>query len=347
MQESEVSGSSRRSKESGSGGPPAALPNLLEGDEVAFIALNRELDQHIQMGRLDAAEVGVLTLIHLQCDYRTLTWPGSAAKVASLLRVTEKQARRILEALESKGFIERQTTPGKRGNYPVQLTALAGRDMGELRATTNQTKERENGSSTGISGRASGELEASSGHQMGHSSTSTTTSTKTKERQVSLDEGTGDGKGVHGSVGGILASGQLPECGTKETEPSVLGELLVLSPPPIVRQRLEPEKEIAEAVFRHYCQAFAKNGAYIFTQSRKALLQKRAKDAMAIVRETNHDLSPTDDEVVGLSRKVMCQCIDKLKASSWHAGENDRNTKYQNMEIIFRTTESFEKWVHK
>ena len=159
----------------------AAVPTFAEEGDVAFIALNRELDQHIQMGRLDAAEVGVLTLIHLQCDYRTLTWPGSAAKVASLLRVTEKQARRILESLESKGFINRQTTPGRRGNYPVQLTALAGRDMGKLESTTTTTNEKEIPYNDRSNGRASVDLVASSGHQVGQSSTSIITNTRTKK----------------------------------------------------------------------------------------------------------------------------------------------------------------------
>lgn len=161
--------------------PLTPFPPLMEGD-LAFIALNRRLEKHIEQSRLDASELGVLTLIHLQCDYRTLVWFGSAAKVANLLCVTEKQGRRILESLESKGFIVRTTTPGRRGNYPIKLTASSGRDMGELEssseASSSETKQSLNYECGVLIGQAQGELGASVGKPEGECSTITITINK-------------------------------------------------------------------------------------------------------------------------------------------------------------------------
>lgn len=121
----------------------------------------------------------------------------------------------------------------------------------------------------------------------------------------------------------------------------------IVQPPAEPATVVGPEKDMAQRVFDYYCAAFAKNGAYLYTPKRKAMLKNRAKDAMALVRDTNQDLMPSDHEVAVHGEKIMIDCIQKLVRSRFHSGENNNGTKYQDLEIIFRSSEKFEWWVKR
>jgi hypothetical protein len=64
-------------------------------------------------------DLGVYTVIHLQADFKTGIWTGSAGKLlASAPRgTTLRDIQRSLESIEQKAYIKRFRTPGCRGNY--------------------------------------------------------------------------------------------------------------------------------------------------------------------------------------------------------------------------------------
>jgi hypothetical protein len=43
---------------------------------------------------------------------------------------------------------------------------------------------------------------------------------------------------------------------------------------------------------------------------------------------------------------VMKLCVDRLKSSKWHNGQNPNGKKYLDWEILFRSREQFEKWIN-
>jgi hypothetical protein len=88
-----------------------------------FIQIRRGLLEHTERGAIGFLELGIYLQIHLQANYETGVWMGSAAKLAATAPrgADGRSIRRSLENLERAGYIKRFTTRGKRGNYPVIL----------------------------------------------------------------------------------------------------------------------------------------------------------------------------------------------------------------------------------
>jgi hypothetical protein len=86
-----------------------------------FIQIRRGLLEHAERGTVGFLDLGIYLQIHLQVNYETGIWMGSAAKLsATAPRDADGRAiRRSLENLEHAGFIKRFMVRGKRGNYPV------------------------------------------------------------------------------------------------------------------------------------------------------------------------------------------------------------------------------------
>jgi hypothetical protein len=86
-----------------------------------FIQIRRGLLEHVENGTIGLLDLGVYVQIHLQVNYETGVWMGSAAKLAATAPrdADDRAIRRSLENLERIGFIKRFMVRGKRGNYPV------------------------------------------------------------------------------------------------------------------------------------------------------------------------------------------------------------------------------------
>ena len=101
---------------------------------------------------------------------------------------------------------------------------------------------------------------------------------------------------------------------------------------------------IARNVFAYYLQALAKNQAlYRFTDKRRQMLKARAREAIEIGQNLNPDLKgPT---LMGAATEAMCRCVDAIRRSSFHMGQNDRAKVYADLQHIFGSTERMEKWM--
>lgn len=88
-----------------------------------FVKIRRGIEEHLIAGAIGFFEFGVYATIHLQADYRTGVWTGSAPRLqASAPRGAKlRDIQRALKRLEEIAFIRVFHTQGKRGNYHVML----------------------------------------------------------------------------------------------------------------------------------------------------------------------------------------------------------------------------------
>lgn len=114
----------------------------------AFIKLRRGLEKHLVRGRLGFLELGVYTTLHLQADYRTGIWVGSAPRLlATAPRGTDLRAvQRAVQRLVEIEFIRTFHIPGARGNYHCLIHkyepsfgALKGMRLNALRSVSWQS----------------------------------------------------------------------------------------------------------------------------------------------------------------------------------------------------------------
>jgi hypothetical protein len=84
-----------------------------------FIQSRRGLEEHLDASRLSLFEAGVYLLIHLQANYESGIWVGSAPKIlATAPRGTDlRNVQRAIERLREIGFLKVFHTHGQRGNY--------------------------------------------------------------------------------------------------------------------------------------------------------------------------------------------------------------------------------------
>jgi len=96
------------------------------------------------------------------------------------------------------------------------------------------------------------------------------------------------------------------------------------SPPKAPRSPRDPVAVTAEthAVWSYYCAAFKKTAGAKLTDDRAKMIRDRLADGMTVDR--------------------CKKAIDGLKASPFHQGQNDRNTKYQELHHAFATLEKAE-----
>ena len=112
-----------------------------------FVKIRTGIEEHLVRGRLGFFELGVYTTLHLQADYRTGIWIGSAPRLlATAPRGTDLRAvQRAIQRLVDVEFIRTFHIPGARGNYhclihkyePV-FGALKGTRLNALRSISWQ-----------------------------------------------------------------------------------------------------------------------------------------------------------------------------------------------------------------
>ena len=84
-----------------------------------FAKIRAGIEEHFVEGRVGAFEAGVYLVIHLQADFRTGIWIGSAPRILATMPrgASLRKVQHALERLTKIGFIRPFHTHGKRGNY--------------------------------------------------------------------------------------------------------------------------------------------------------------------------------------------------------------------------------------
>jgi hypothetical protein len=103
-----------------------------------FIQIRRGLEEHLVSGQIGVAEAGVYLVMHLQANFKTGIWVGSAPRLLATAPRGEnlRDMQRAIERLAEIGFIRVFHEHGRRGNYHVlihkyepQCGALKGRRL--------------------------------------------------------------------------------------------------------------------------------------------------------------------------------------------------------------------------
>ena len=84
-----------------------------------FVPLRRGILAHIRNVSLPHGEALAYMVIIASADPSTGIWYGSAKALAGEFNFPEREARRLLEALERKGYLRLFPKPGAHSNYPV------------------------------------------------------------------------------------------------------------------------------------------------------------------------------------------------------------------------------------
>lgn len=86
-----------------------------------FAKIRSGLEDHLVSGRVGFFEAGIYLAIHLQADFRTGVWIGSAPRLTATAPrgASLRAVQRAMERLEEIGFIRSFHTSGVRGNYRV------------------------------------------------------------------------------------------------------------------------------------------------------------------------------------------------------------------------------------
>jgi hypothetical protein len=89
-----------------------------------FVQKRRGILDHLQEGRLTLLEYAAHDVMLLKADKATGVWFGSAKALACTCGagdLTDRQARHVLESLESKSYIRRFPTRRSHANYPILI----------------------------------------------------------------------------------------------------------------------------------------------------------------------------------------------------------------------------------
>jgi hypothetical protein len=81
------------------------------------------IEEHLVCGAMSLCEFGIYTLIHIQADYRTGIWRGSAPKILATAPrgASLRQVQRALEHFEEMGYLKSFRVQGARGNTPYLI----------------------------------------------------------------------------------------------------------------------------------------------------------------------------------------------------------------------------------
>jgi len=110
-----------------------------------FVKIRRGILDHLLCGIISIFEFGIYVILHLQADYRTGVWTGSAPRLraAGPRGARMRDLQRALQRLGQIGFIRIFRIPGKRGNYHVLIhkfestdTALIGRRLNAFKSSS-------------------------------------------------------------------------------------------------------------------------------------------------------------------------------------------------------------------
>jgi len=94
-----------------------------------YVPIRPGILEHLLRGDISACEFGVYAIIHLQADYGSGIWRGSAARISNTApRGAElRKIQRALEHLTDLGLLKPFHTQGVRGNYPVLINKFTVR----------------------------------------------------------------------------------------------------------------------------------------------------------------------------------------------------------------------------
>jgi hypothetical protein len=81
------------------------------------------IEEHLVRGAMSLGEFGIYALIHIQADYRTGIWRGSAPRVLATAPrgASLRQVQRALEHFEEMGYLKSFRVQGARGNTPYLI----------------------------------------------------------------------------------------------------------------------------------------------------------------------------------------------------------------------------------
>ena len=99
-----------------------------------FIPIFIGLDEHLRLGKMSLADLGVYLLLHRWCEWRWGIYYGCAATIASLMggRAEKAEVQRSLQSLRRFEFINYRLGTGLRGSYNILIHKYLPR-VGELR----------------------------------------------------------------------------------------------------------------------------------------------------------------------------------------------------------------------
>lgn len=88
-----------------------------------YAAIRGGIEEHLLRGLMSAYEFGLYVIIHLQCDYRTGLWWGSASRLMAAAPGDSslRSVQRALQQLQERRYIRTFRTQTARGNYPVLI----------------------------------------------------------------------------------------------------------------------------------------------------------------------------------------------------------------------------------
>lgn len=81
------------------------------------------IEEHLVRGAMSLCEFGIYALIHIQADYRTGIWRGSAPRILATAPrgASLRQVQRALEHFEAMGYLKSFRVQGARGNTPYLI----------------------------------------------------------------------------------------------------------------------------------------------------------------------------------------------------------------------------------
>jgi hypothetical protein len=103
-----------------------------------YIPIRPGIEEHLIRGRMSFFELGIYILIHLQADYRTGVWHGSAPRLLATCPrgTTLRKVQRAMERMGELGYLKCFRGQGERGNtsylidkFTVRLGALTGQRL--------------------------------------------------------------------------------------------------------------------------------------------------------------------------------------------------------------------------
>jgi hypothetical protein len=109
-----------------------------------YIPIRPGILEHLLRGDISAFEFGVYVIVHLQADYRTGTWRGSAPRIiASAPRGAElRRAQRALEHLSELGLLKHFHLHGQHGNFAFLINKFTVRSgaLSGMRLNADKSK---------------------------------------------------------------------------------------------------------------------------------------------------------------------------------------------------------------
>jgi hypothetical protein len=94
-----------------------------------YVPIRPGIMEHLLRGDISTLEFGVYVIVHLQADFSTGIWRGSAPRILnSAPRGADlRKIQRAIEHLTSLGLLKPFTVQGKRGNYPILINKFTVR----------------------------------------------------------------------------------------------------------------------------------------------------------------------------------------------------------------------------